>query len=66
MSRWHKLQEYFNKIFHKKDLREVCRDKYGDDFVKMYDMLNNGIPIGNIEETLIFLTMVEVAKENKR
>ena len=46
----------------KKDLREVCRKKYGDDFVKMYDMVNRGIPIGNIEETIIFINMVEVAK----
>ncbi len=46
----------------KKDLRELCREKYGEDFVEMYDMLNNGIPIGNLEETKIFLAMVEAAK----
>lgn len=58
----YKLQEWFKK-FHKKDLREICSEKYGDDFVKMYDMVNSGIPIGNIEETMIFLAMVEAAKE---
>ena len=47
----------------KKDLREVCREKYGDDFVEMYDMVNAGVPIGNLEETKIFLAMVEAAKE---
>ena len=47
----------------KKDLREVCRKKYGDDFVRMYDMVNRGIPIGNLGETMIFIAMVEAAKE---
>jgi len=62
MGLWYKLQEWFKK-FHKKDLRKVCNEKYGDDFVKMYDMVNSGIPIGNIEETMTFLAMVEAAKE---
>jgi len=62
MGLWYKTQEWFKK-FRKKDLREVCREKYGDDFAKMYDMVNIGIPIGNMEETMIFLTMVEAAKE---
>lgn len=62
MGLWYKPQEWFKK-FRKKDLREVCREKYGDNFVKMYDMVNSGIPIGNMEETMIFLTMVEAAKE---
>ena len=37
MGLWYKPREWFKK-FRKKDLREVCREKYGDDFVKMYDM----------------------------
>lgn len=45
------------------DAVKKCREKYGDDFVEMYDMLNNGIPIGNLDETQIFLAMVEAAKE---
>ena len=61
MGRWIKPQEWFKK-FRKKDLREVCREKYGDDFVVMYDMVNSGLPIGNLEETQIFLSMVEKAK----
>ena len=64
MGLWYKSQEWFKK-FRKKDMREICREKYGDDFVKMYDMLNNGIPIGNLVETQIFLAMVEAAKEDK-
>ena len=67
MSRWYKPQEFFKKFFRrKKDLREVCREKYGDDFVKMYDMVNSGIPIGNMEETMIFLAMVDAAKEEMK
>ena len=62
MGIWYKSQEYFKKFFRKKDLREICRDKYGDDFVRMYDMLNNGIPIGNLTETQIFLTMIKAAE----
>lgn len=64
MGVWYKPQEWFKK-FRKKDLREVCREKYGDDFAKMYDMLNDGIPIGNLEETKIFLAMVKAAEEGE-
>ena len=65
MGVWHKPQEWFKKFrqitlaiiiyysyrISKKDLRKVCRGKYGDDFAEMYDMVNNSIPIGNLEET---------------
>ena len=64
MNRWYRPQEWFKKI-RKRNLREVCREKYGDDFVKMYDMINSGIPIGNLEETQIFLAMVKAAQEDK-
>ena len=48
------------KLFRrKKDLREVCRKKYGEEFVEQYDKLNCGIPIGNLEETKHFLEMLE-------
>lgn len=63
MNRWYRPQEWFKKI-RKRNLREVCREKYGDDFVKMYDMINRGIPIGNLEETQIFLAMVKAAQED--
>jgi len=65
MGRWYTPKEWFRKRSRKKDLREVCREKYGDDFVKMYDMLNAGIPIGNFEETKIFLAMVEAARNQR-
>lgn len=62
MGKWYKPQEFFKKFSNKKDLREVCREKYGDDFVRMYDMANRGVPIGNLEETKIFLALVEKAR----
>ena len=49
MGRWYNPKEWFRKFSREKDLREVCREKYGDDFVEMYDMLNNGVPIGNLK-----------------
>lgn len=58
-------QEFFKKFFRKKGLREACREKYGEDFVKMYDTLNAGIPIGSLEETQIFLAMVKAAEEGE-
>lgn len=62
---WYKPKEWLKKFRRKKDLREVCREKYGDDFVEMYDMLSGGIPIGNLEETKIFLAMVKAAEEGE-
>ena len=43
-------------------LRELCRREYGDEFVEKYDMLNRGIPIGGIEETMAFVEQVEAVK----
>lgn len=65
MGLWYKPQEWFRK-FRKKDLREVCREKYGEDFVKMYDMVDRGIPIGNFEETMIFIAMVKSAERDMK
>lgn len=51
------------KLFCEPDLREQCRAAYGDDFVVMYDMVNRGEPIGNLEKTKAFLAMVEAVKQ---
>lgn len=63
MGIWYKPKDWFKKFCKKKPLREVCREKYGDDFVEMYDMLNSGVPIGNLGETMMFLAMVEEARK---
>ena len=58
MGEWLSLKKWLKKT----DLRDACRQKYGEDFVKMYDMVNDGVPIGNLEETISFLAMVEAAR----
>lgn len=46
----------------KKDLRDVIREKYGEAFAHKYDLVNLGIPIGNVDETMEFLAKVNEAK----
>lgn len=43
-------------------LRELCRREYGDKFVELYDLVNHGVPIGGLYETIIFLQMVGEVK----
>lgn len=51
------------KLFRrKKDLRELCRERYGDDFVMKYDTINRGGTIGGLSETIAFIEMVEEVK----
>lgn len=50
----------------KKSLREFCREKYGDEFIELYDKLGSGEPIGNFAETAIFLEAIERAKAELR
>lgn len=54
------------KLFRKKKkgLRELCRERYGDDFVELYDKLNEGAPIGNFATTIAFIEMVEAVKKD--
>lgn len=42
----------------KKDLREVIRKKYVESFAHKYDLVNLGMPIGSVDETMDFLTKV--------
>ena len=50
----------------KKGLREVIREKYGEAFAHKYNLVNLGIPIGNADETMEFLSKVnECRKERK-
>lgn len=46
----------------KKDLRDVIREKYGDVFAHKYDLVNLGMPIGSVDETMDFLAKVNEAK----
>lgn len=62
MCRWITPQEWIRKHKPKKDFRDVLREKYGDGFVYKYDLVNMGMPIGDIAETRDFLDKVEAAK----
>lgn len=50
----------------KESLRDYCLNKYGEEFIEKYDALNEGIPIGNIYETISFLDDVSIAREEWR
>ena len=61
------MKNIFNKLFRKKkDLREECRKVYGDEFIRMYDDICRGVPIGNLSDTIEFLEMVEDVKRKIR
>lgn len=45
------------------DLREACREEYGDEFVREYDALNEGVPVGDFEYTIDFLKKLEAVRE---
>ena len=47
----------------KKDLRDVIREKYGEAFAHKYDLVNLGIPIGDVNETMEFLTKVNECRK---
>lgn len=47
----------------KKDLRDVIREKYGEAFAHKYDLVNLGIPIGNVDETMEFLIKVDECRK---
>ena len=46
-----------------RSLRELCRREYGDEFAEKYDNLNRGIPIGGMEETIVFLEKLDAVRE---
>lgn len=49
----------------KKSLRELCQEKYGDEFIELYDKLGAGEPIGNMVETVIFLELIEEVRKER-
>lgn len=49
----------------KPDLRQLCIEKYGEEFGELYDMSCRGESIGTLMDTLVFLHMIEeVRKES--
>lgn len=69
-----KILSWLKRLFFKKskckDLRskgilyvkEHFGDRYVDEFLQMYDNLNNGVPIGNLHMTVAFLDMISDVK----
>lgn len=53
-----RLIKFLKRLFNIDDLRERCVDAYGEDFGKIYDLMQLGVPVGNLEETLIVLEMI--------
>lgn len=48
----------------RKDLRKICKEKYGGAFARMFDMLADGKPIGDAAFTAEFCKDIErAAKE---
>lgn len=43
-------------------VRKNIGEKYVDEFIEKYDKVNQGIPIGGNEETVIFLHLIEKIK----
>lgn len=60
------LSQYIRRMWKdqpKKDLRDVISEKYGDAFAYKYDLVNLGIPIGNVDETIEFLIKVNECRK---
>jgi len=46
-----------------KSLRQICLEKYGENFIKEYDILCSGGSIGDFYYTIIFLDKIEEARK---
>jgi len=56
----------FDRLFKRKPkrtLRDVCLEKYGTEYVRKMDVLCFGEPIGNFQETVEFIDMLNEAKK---
>ena len=60
MSMWNWIKNIFKK---KPSLREQCVAAYGEEFGEMMDMVNSGQAIGNFNEAMIFLEMIETVRK---
>ena len=60
------MMTWLEKLFRRKpkrNLREICYEKYGVDFVRKMDALCFGESIGNYQETVEFLHKLNEAKK---
>ena len=59
-----KIFDIIRRKFNKKpDLRQLCVDRYGEEFGEFYDKSCRGEPIGTLTETLVFL---HIKKKKKK
>lgn len=56
------LKRWYRKIVGKK-LRDAVVEAYGVQYGQMYVDVNMGVPIGNLNDTIIFLEAVERVKK---
>ena len=56
------LKRWYRKIVGKK-LRDAVVEAYGARYGQMYVDVNMGVPIGNLNDTIIFLEAVERVKK---
>lgn len=48
----------------KRDLRDLVREAYGEDFIKLYDAMNRGEVIGSLMFTIDAIEKIEQVKKN--
>lgn len=59
------IVDFFKKLFKKDSLRDKCIAAYGEEFGKLYDSLNSGVPIGGFAQTAVVLDMIEAVKKGR-
>ena len=42
----------------------MCVKEYGEEFGKIYDDMNCGIPVGGFMETAAYISMIEEVRKN--
>ena len=57
-----KIKKYFKEKFQLYNLREKCVELYGENFGSIYDNMNKGVPVGTMLETIVYIKMIEDAK----
>lgn len=62
---WHLKRMGYNEAYMEdyNDLKLACIKEHGWEFGEKYDKVNQGVPIGNLEQTAEFLDKVEQVKK---
>ena len=47
------------------DLRKAVEEAYGEEFIReIYDPMGMGVPVGDLEDTIVYLNMISAIKED--